>query len=152
MELSSRLSSKVIELDKFIVKNQGGYVSALKTQELQKAISHACGIVIIEGVCLLAAMKKLGVKLDTLVYVKRTHHGLWMDEDICQIEGSAEETIKKQKADLLIYLEWEAANNEKLPPKPEDAKLSSLTEEIIRYHAEYSPLHSAQHVYEVEHA
>ena len=151
-ELSEKLSAKVIELDSFMEKNQGRYVTALKTEEIQAAISQASGIIIIDGVCLLAAVKAIGVKLNTLVYVKRTHHGLWMDEDICQIENSAEETIKKQEADLLIFLEWEAANKEKPPPSQEDAKLSSLTEEIIRYHAEYSPPQGAQHVYEAEHA
>lgn len=151
-ELAEKLPAKLIELDSFMEKNRGRYVSALKTEEIQGAIIQASGIVIIEGVCLLAALKLVGIKLNTLVYVKRIHHGLWMDEDICQIEGSVEETIIKQEADLLIVLEWEAANEDKPPPLQEDAKLSSLTEEIIRYHAEYSPPQGAQYIYEAEHA
>jgi uridine kinase len=151
-ELSEKLSAKVIELDHFMERNQGQYVSALRTKELLEAICQASGIIIVEGVCLLAALKRLSIKLDALVYVKRTHHGLWMDEDICLIEGSAEETINKQEEDLLLFSEWEAANEGKPPHTEGGAKLSSFTEEIIRYHAEYSPLQKAQHVYEAEHA
>lgn len=151
-ELSRYIGIKVISLDDYIEKNQDRYVSALKLNKLSMAFKNVQGIIAIEGVCLLAATKHLGIELDEHIYIKRMNHGLWADEDVCCPKESADKIIEKEEADLLVFLEYEASGEGKDKPSEGDAGLSGLTKEIIRYHVEYMPSQIASCIFQVNHA
>jgi len=151
-KLSGLLGAKLVSLDELLEKHQDRYVASLKVDELADEVRAVQGPLIIEGVCLLAALERLGVQLDELVYVKRMRHGLWVDEDICDTSKPVDQVIAKEESDLLVFLEWEASVEGKDAPTEQDAKLSPLTEEIIRYHAKYQPSRVASHIYEAKHA
>ncbi len=149
--LARRLNANVVSLDSYLVKNQDKYIDAL-TEEVNAALFETKGVTIVEGVCLLAAAKRFGFELDFLVYLKKTHNGLWADEDVCDISASAEETISREEDEVFIFKEWNSSNKNLEIPKREDVKLSGLRCELIHYHSKYQPHKSANLVLEVEHA
>ena len=151
-ELSRLINAKLISLDDFLVRNQDKYVDSLKIGEITDAIKSTTGIVIIEGVCLLAAVDRIDAKLNDLIYVKRTRHGIWVDEDTCGSTKTADEVIADEERELAAFLEWEAGQEGKDLPTNTDIKLSALREEIIRYHAKYKPSERASVVFEAKHA
>lgn len=155
-ELAERLSElldvKLVSLDRYLEQHRDRYVAYLKVNELADEIREVRGLVIIEGVCLLAAAERMGMQLNELVYVKRMRHGLWVDEEICSPDRPVDEVLEKEKSDLFVFLEWEASVAGKALPSEDDAQLSPLTEEIIRYHAKYQPSRVASHIFEANHA
>jgi hypothetical protein len=149
--LARRLNANVVSLDSYLVKNQNKYTDALNEQ-VNVDLLETKGVTIVEGVCLLAAAKRFGFELDFLVYLKRTHNSIWADEDVCDLSGSAEETISKEEDKVFIFKEWNSSNKNLEPPKREDVKLTGLRCELIHYHSEYQPHKFANLVLEVEHA
>jgi hypothetical protein len=150
-EISELIGAKVISLDDYIEGQQNNYVPSLKTNELTKAIEGVAGFIVLEGVCLLAAVEQLGISIDEHVYMKRIRHGLWVDEDVCCLEGAVDDVITREEKSLFVFMEWEASTCGNEPPTEKDVKLSGLTEEIIRYHAKYLPSQVADILYEASH-
>jgi hypothetical protein len=66
--LASHLRIPLIHLDDFLLPNNGGFLEYLRYAELTIALQRRPAIV--EGVCLLAVAKRLGIKPDVHVYVE----------------------------------------------------------------------------------
>lgn len=156
IELAARLKARVVHLDDFLERDQGLYVAALRVRELWGTIEPESGPMIVEGVCLLAALERIGVRASRLVYVKRmSPAGSWADEACCEAPDGAEAVIEARRAELA---DFEAVfevlrageerssdagyGSEKAPDVPE------LMQEVIRYHAKHRPHRRADYVLE----
>ncbi len=137
-ELSSRLGYRLLSLDGFLEKNQGGFIEHLKYSELSAEINSLKAFVI-EGVCLLEVLSRLETEVEVLVYIKRQQHGLWADERECEIEGDVEEFIGTER-ELIKRLS-------RLEGSGEETETLGLGEEIIRYHSSHRPQHKANAIF-----
>jgi hypothetical protein len=67
-ELSRILKFPCVHLDDFVMPDRGGFVEFIRYSELQTALSGRS--VVVEGICLMAVLKRLRVAPDVLVYVQ----------------------------------------------------------------------------------
>lgn len=123
-----------LNLDDYLVKQQGGFLDYLKYDDIQNKTSELKSFVI-DGVCLLSVLEEIKTPIDCLVYVKRMCHGIWADEDECEVTGDVEDYIKKEKETVHLI--------ERSDTTPDTL---GLAEEIIRYHGKYKP-HLKSEVY-----
>ncbi|WP_440467401.1 hypothetical protein ACKI1H_00890 [Pseudomonas sp. YH-1] len=149
-QLSKSLSAQVISLDDFIEKHQDNYVDSLRFNELSEAIRGAHSHLIIEGVCLLAAIEHLDLKINEFIYVKRTKNDIWLDEETLSPAGSVDEILENEKRNLLLSMRW-LSSQEGKEFSENEIKLPPLSEEIIRYHAKYRPSTMASYIFEAIH-
>jgi hypothetical protein len=137
----------VVSLDEFILKNQGSYVSCLKHADLKTALDAHDRPIIVEGVCLLAALDAMSTELDLLIYIKRvTHYGQY-DEETCDPEEDEEELIRRHAALATVFANLDDQGSGDLVTDPLPSGLTALREEIIRYHCKYRPSQRAQIVF-----
>lgn len=143
----SRLASKIanklgyvhINVDDYLEKHRGGFLGHIKYDLLKTKIENIGAPIIIEGVCLLAVLKKLSKDPDLLIYIKRmSDYGWWRDEGICDVSEDIDEFISKEINDLKKFCEIEA-KMEGNELDPEEYKIPALREEIIRYHHKFRP-------------
>lgn len=66
-DLATQLAVDVVHLDEYLRRNQGGYVDFLQYQELADALRRRP--LIVEGVCILAVLRRLDIAPDILIYV-----------------------------------------------------------------------------------
>ena len=145
--ISEELGYCHINLDNYLEKNRGNFVKYIKYEVLQNKIQSIKKTIIIEGVCVLAVLNKLGMRPDYLIYIKRmSEFDFWKDEDLCDVEDDIDtfienENLELQKfSDIMTNIEGEEFN-------PESSKIPKLREEIIRYHYEFKPHKNANLVY-----
>ena len=136
--LSQQLGYPAIHLDSNLEKNQGGFIDHLDYAGLKSAMEQNERL-IVEGVCLMEVLQRVGVAVDALVYVMRQSHGLWADERELNIEGDVEEFIQGEIELVRRFLQIEGADGE--------VKDLGLSEEIIRYHAAFKPHENANAIY-----
>ena len=84
-QLGLTLNATVVELDTFLTnRNTGAYVRYLDFDKLNGAIKrNASRLIVIEGVCLLAAVAQADISADCIVYVRKLSANwgnLWHDE------------------------------------------------------------------------
>lgn len=85
-QIAKRIGGKVLSLDPYLEGHRGGYVPNLRVDEIQREVGSASGWLIAEGVCLLAAADRIGIRLQKLIYVKRmSPSGFWIDQDVCDL-------------------------------------------------------------------
>lgn len=134
-KLSKILGLKHLNLDDFLIKESGGYLDYLEYDKIkQSMLETKCFVV--EGVCLLNVLEKIETSIDCLIYVKRLRHGLWDDEQECEITEEIEDFISSEKEHMRQF------------KQPEDVSESlGLSEEIIRYHYKFKPHKKADLLY-----
>jgi hypothetical protein len=143
--VASELGIPVIGLDDYVEKNRGGYVPYIDYAAVTTLVADSPSF-IIEGVCLLEVLERLGVRLDCLIYIKRMSSGIWADEDECEFPNGIEEAIRQSRRNTELMLEFEA-RQEGRPYTPDATDEPGLGEEIMRYHAKHSPHASADITY-----
>lgn len=80
--LANVLVAKHLEIDKYVNENKGGYIKHIRFNELLKDFEISkqdYQIVILEGVCVLDIILKIGVESDISIYVKRIKDDFWFD-------------------------------------------------------------------------
>ena len=148
-EISKRLGIEAVCLDDYVDKEKGGYVDFLDIDVLRGALKAKGIPLIIEGVCLLAAAKRMGVKIDVHIYVKRmSAYGIWYDEEECDPSIPPTELVSKLEDDLRKFSLVEAALGDCEGTEKEEVHLPELVKEMVYYHAEYRPAEVADYVYE----
>ena len=136
-KLASNLSSAHLNLDDYLEKNRGSFVEYIKYDLLKTKMESVDGPIVIEGVCLLAVLRKLKKDPDLLIYIKRmSDYGWWRDEEICDVTEDIDEFISKEKDDLSKFAEA-MAKIEGKEFNPKECNIPELREEIIRYHYEF---------------
>lgn len=143
--VASELGIPVIGLDDYVEKNRGSYVPYIDYAAVTALVADSPNFVI-EGVCLLDVLERLGVRLDSLVYIKRMSSGIWADEDECEFPNGIEEAIRQSRRNTELMLEFEA-RQEGRPHTPGATDELCLGEEIMRYHAKHSPHELAEITY-----
>jgi len=148
-ELSRRLSFPHVNLDDFLVRNEGAFLPNVKYGELA---AHIQGLqarntpAIVEGVCLLDVLARLNLKAEPLIYVKRIGaSGTWHDQDICEIatEQELNEWVEQDTENARTMLRQKGKNAE-----VSDSILpGDLRREIAAYHYRQKPIHKAHYVY-----
>lgn len=68
-KIAERLSYSCIHLDSFMEKGRGSFLPSLRYKELRVAILRQRGPMVVEGICLLAALERISVTPDYLVFV-----------------------------------------------------------------------------------
>jgi hypothetical protein len=140
-ELAALLGATVISLDDHVERKRGEYVSWIRCQEVTAAMRATGGnVVIVDGVCLRAVAERCGFAVDVHVYVKLVSKdsGLWHDADICLAEAPVEDLkqhereLRRSGAVLSGREDVEQAESE-----------TGLRDELIDYHAKWSPLEKA---------
>jgi len=135
-EIAKATGASVISLDDFIDKGKGTFADNLRYEEIGAAISKSNGSLIVEGVCLLNVIDRLGVKLDVHVYVKRiSRYGFWYDIDEC--------AFHEDHSDVIQYFESAETDIRNVMAKSKDSnairnqwKMPEFRQELIRYHAQ----------------
>lgn len=141
--MASKLANKLgyvhINLDDYLQKHRGDFLGHIKYEILKTKIENIEVPIIIEGVCLLAVLKKLKKNPDLLIYIKRmSDDGWWRDEAICEVNEDIDEFFSKEENNLKKFCQLEAKMEGK-ELDPEECKIPELREEIIRYHHEFRP-------------
>lgn len=67
-EVAARLRVPCLHLDDFLVRNQGAFLECLRYEQLSLALCQRP--VIVEGVCMLAVLRRLAVTADLFVYIR----------------------------------------------------------------------------------
>lgn len=138
-EISQRLGYSHIELDKYLEKNRKAYVKYIKYNLLKDKIEGFNNPIIIEGVCVLAVLKKLKIEHDFLIYVKRmSKYGYWRDGNLYDVKEDVNGHISNQIKDYCNFSKA-LALIEKKELDSIDCSIPKLREEIIRYHFEFRP-------------
>jgi hypothetical protein len=135
--IASSLGLPVICLDDYVEKNRGGYVAYIDYAALAAKITGTQKF-LMEGVCLLAVVQRLGIHLDCLIYIKRMRSGHWVDKDECEFPNGVEEALRLLRRNTELVLEFEARQNGTTYNRGVTDE-PGLSEEIMRYHARHSP-------------
>lgn len=90
-EVAARLHLPCVHLDDFLVRNQGAFLECLRYEQLSLALCQRP--VMVEGVCLLAALKRLAITADVLVYVRAA--------ELVRISEKEPDDIRSRETQLL---------------------------------------------------
>ena len=146
-KIAINLNGSYLELDQFIEKNKGHYVSAIKKDDLLNEIRNNSNKkpVLIEGICAQEVLKSLNMKADVLIYVKQIDEfGDWFDEYLFESLQSPEEVFQKDEEHFKQF--------RKLMPRIAgsgeiDEYKEAIFHEIVRYHYKYKPHNTANHIF-----
>ena len=136
--LARRLGIRAIHVDKFLRKRRGAYLTALRWEPLRQAIAASRTTRLIDGVCVLEVLDRIGQRTHELLYVQRMTRGIWADAEELIPTSSLDEhlqSLRNERAELVKFMGH----------TPDSGP--SLTEEVIRYHAKYKPHEKATIVY-----
>lgn len=149
--LSDKATLALISLDNYVEKKKGEYVAHLDFSAIKERLESLSSPVIIEGVCLLDVLERLGVELDIHIYVKRmSSYGDWRDDEECDLSISPAEYIaqRAEELDKLSRLEAALHENNSAEAGLEEVRLPELIKEQIHYHAKYRPFDRADYIFE----
>ncbi len=142
-ELKKILNITAVNIDKYRNKNIEGSVMNIRLKKMKKdiALMSKKRSLIIEGICLLNILQKIGVKCDLLIYIKRikqvsSSYSCWQDEDTCEYNGNLEDKIKRYEL-----------NAKKFSEDPNYKPELTAIKECIKYHQEYKPHINADYCY-----
>jgi len=135
VNISKEITGRIINVDDYVEKNKGEYLSRVAYQTLQKAVNQFVSasepIIIIEGVCLLNVLEKIKIQPDILVYIKRIgSYGFWIDDKLCDSEIPLEDALQFISRAETVH------------------GVGNLDREIAVYHRNYSPLEKADFIFE----
>jgi hypothetical protein len=106
--LVSKLGGSFYDLDAALIRDQKRYVSALRGDEIQRALHECRGVLFVSGICLRQVLEGIGSHADAHIYVKRMATWGWADEDelsgrsIPEIPGASGEKVREE---LRLYHE-----------------------------------------------
>jgi len=142
-DISTKFGYKVICLDDYINKKQGGYFNFLDFKSLKKDI-HLINDdpYIIEGVMLMKVLDILNIQLDYCIY---TTDSVWLYDWIEDYDGkysnlTLEEIIKGVEEDVNKL-------NKIVNPKAKVYKMTGFRKEIYEYTYNYKPWGKANCIY-----
>ncbi|MGF6549364.1 hypothetical protein [Paraburkholderia youngii] len=124
VEISGRLGVPCVHLDEYLNKQKGGFVKFLRYSELSSVLRQRP--LIVEGVCVLAVLKNLGMTPDVLVYVQSKEpsastprgRGLLASE-----VRTYHRSCKPEAVADVIYLGFPANRQQGEPMKPESHEI-----------------------------
>ena len=140
--VAAQLGCQQLSLDDFLVRKLDCYVDAIRFDELRAAVASASsqgGVIIVEGLCLLAVLERIAVRLDLLVYVKRcSTSGRWLDEGDLAWDGNEEDLVSRITEQTLRARKVMAGRFGQTTTLPPFLRL-----EVAKYHHRWRPLNKA---------
>jgi len=139
-KIGAALNLPVLSLDRSLIKDQDTYVDNIKYHDLSEQAKNINGPFIIEGVCLLYALKKLPIKLSCLIYIKALNdRNEWVDEDELNSKLPIEELIEsiEQRVNVVAKQIY-----------GKELNITAFRKEIIQYHNREKPFEMADIVFE----
>jgi len=130
--IAKKMNFPCIEIDTFVQEQQGGFIDHIDYNRLSETIKQAIitnHLIILEGICVLQVLQKLGLNSYAKVYVKViNNYGFWMDQiRLFPPDKSADEMIAERKAKGFLL---------------------GHVEDIIRYHYTFKPHENADYIFE----
>lgn len=120
--LAALMGAVHLDLDTFLIKDQGVFVEAIRYEELQSAIDISSAPLIISGVCMLAVLERISLAPDCKIYLKRMASWGWADQD--EIEGQmleiVAEALGKQVSEYALPVEVRAYHTSHVPHENAD--------------------------------
>jgi len=137
--LADEMHAVLISLDSYLEPHQGVYVSSVDYQtlrrEMHRETSEGCQLFIVEGICVLAVLRRLGLSPYFSIYLKQvTDSGRWKDESICSETSDLQE----------IYSFITRVEHHSHKPG-----IGNHDRELARYHHEFLPISTTDVVLEV---
>ncbi len=146
----SFLSEKIVDINSYeyididgdyLIPNDGLYINFIKNEQLKadiiKLVSNG-KIVVIDGICILQVLDRIGFKPGIKVYVKRIHSQGWRDGKHLNYDTSVDDALYEESRERQEF-ENDAAYIEGREPEPIDFSREDMTHETIRYHYRYHP-------------
>jgi len=106
LEMASRVGCAAVDADKFLVKDRGVFVDALRFDDLRYAIEASGPLVLLSGVCAQRILERLGTVAAAVVWVETA--SLLRLELMCRDFYEHDEGDKEAPSDLPAYKEVEA--------------------------------------------
>lgn len=131
--IAAKFQCRVFSLDDYLEREKGGFLEFIDYQQLHDDVS-AEEKYVIEGVCLLHVLQRAALGIDTLLYIKRRHLGLWAAERELDISQPIEDFLENERKLTAMVNGGVSAD-------------LGLAEEIIRYHYATRPHNKAHIVY-----
>jgi pantothenate kinase-related protein Tda10 len=126
-KLAEALEGAVLEIDQYTLRNGQPYRQQLRYEELGRgleALRSKGKPVVVEGICLLDVLERIGARPGTVVYVKKLDEsGIWHDQDTCDPD----------------WIDLDSASLQ-LPG-------AAVAREVAAYHKDRDPLASADIVF-----
>ena len=152
--LSSFLSKKngysYIDIDgDYLIPNKGKYIDFIRYNELKAKITSLLTvnkIIVVDGICILKVLNRIGFNSDIKIYVKKLRLDLWRDGDLFDYHRNIADVLSEKRASLKDF-ENVSAYIEGRSPEINDSE-EDMFHEIIRYHFEYEPDINADIVFE----
>ncbi|MDZ7717608.1 MAG: hypothetical protein U5K72_02160 [Balneolaceae bacterium] len=129
ISLANALDAEHLEIDQYVNENKDGYSKHIRFNDLYKDYESSCrdySIVILEGICIMNIISKIGVEPDISIYIKRIKDNFWFDG-------------------LMLFNPDKDADQHIADRRLSD---NSLQSEIIRYHYRYMPHETSDIVFE----
>lgn len=126
-ELGALLGRQVVHLDDFLDRNKGAYVEYLDLPRLSAKLRELPAA-IVEGICALQVFERLGIEPDAFVYVKRSAHGEWLDQNDYDVKIPIEDHLENVRRRIRPVAKFLGESGE-----------LGVAEEVIRYHAAFRP-------------
>ncbi len=136
-DLAMALGWPLFSLDDYLDGERGHFLEALRYEQLANELTLFPNFML-EGVCLLAAAERMNVTPDLCIYVKRVRHGIWIDEEAVAVAAD----------DVEAHLLHERHSRQVLEGLQKPPAFLGLAEEVMRYHALYSPASNADVIFE----
>ena len=141
-DLAERLGLRRYELDEYLHEQHGGFLEHLDYPRLSTALPNvraATAPVLVDGICVLEVLERLGLRSDLKVYVRRiSASGIWHDGLKLDPSRTAEEVIAEDRQSAE---RWAEMHGKKFADGSEP-----LAWEVIRYHYRHLP-HEGADVY-----
>jgi hypothetical protein len=101
-ELARRTNGSSYDLDSALRLDLGRYTTALRLDEIAKALNRPETLMFVSGICLRQVLTNFGCSAGAHIYVKRMATGVWADEDeltpdkIPEVSGASGEQVRKE--------------------------------------------------------
>lgn len=148
--LAQRSGWTILHLDDYLHKDQGTYVQHIDAERLKGDLRALDGVVIVEGVCVLAVLERVAEPVVAHIYVKRLgSYGAWLDEEDSCVDCSVEEKLAELSAQVAHFAKHRGlVDSDAVGVSASATGLTEFREEVIRYHAAYRPFETATFVFE----
>lgn len=106
VEMASRVGCTAVDADKFLVKNQGVFVDALRIDDMRHAIEAGGPLVLLSGLCAQRVLERLGMIAAAVIWVESA--SLLRLDQMCRDFYEYDEGDVDAPDDLPAYKEVEA--------------------------------------------
>ena len=99
-KISTVLGGKVVSVDNYLLRNRAPYLNQIKYDDLRSDVLAAKPVVV-EGLCVVKVMSRIGVPFDYHIFVKRMNFGGW--ENGGWLDRGAKKPSSPTTRDLVAY-------------------------------------------------